>query len=130
MSKTGRPPLNPSPEQRRTVEEMSMCGISQDRIAKVIGCSSRTLRGRFKVELEAGGDKLRAEVVAGLFAAARKGNVAALKRLEELSRLATTSKPVQSAAPGGKKAAAAARAKTVADTGRFRPVGTPAHGRH
>lgn len=129
MPKAGRPPLEPTPEQRRTVEEMSMCGIAQDRIAKVIGCSSRTLRSRFRGELAAGGDRLRAEVIAGLFAAAGKGNVAALKRLEELARLAEASMAPKAVAPAGVKATAAARAKAVAASGRFRPIGVPALGK-
>jgi len=123
--KLGRPPFEPTAEHRRTVEEMTMCGFPQDRIASVFGCTSRTLRKHFKRELETGADRLRAEVIGGLFTLAGKGNVAALKRLEELGRVTEAGRAPKVVAPDGKKVLDGKRAEAVAASPRFKSTGPP-----
>jgi predicted transcriptional regulator len=84
----GRPAFKPTALHRRRVEEYVCAGMSQDAIAKVLGISDETLRKHFTVELETGAQRRRAEVISLLFANARKGNVSAQKKLEEMSKMA------------------------------------------
>lgn len=88
MAVTGRPPFKATPALRRKVEELTMCGMSQEVVARAIGCSHPTLVKHFPDELTFGLAKKRAEVIAMLFKSAKGGNVTAQKKLEEMSRLA------------------------------------------
>jgi hypothetical protein len=83
--KRGRPAFKPTQLHRRKVEQYTACGMSHDGIAKALGISDETLRKHFAEELSSGKAKRRAEVVDILFAAARKGNVAAAKTLEQMT---------------------------------------------
>ena len=71
---------------RRKVEQYVCCGMSQDEIADVFGISDETLRKHFAIELQCGARKKRAEIIDMLFTTARKGNVTAQKKIEEMSR--------------------------------------------
>lgn len=104
----GRPTFEPTEEQRLDVEEMVACGMRQDDIARAVGISTPTLVKRFADELAGGGARRRAEVVKMLFGAARKGNVAAQKKLEEMTARAMAAEAFQAPAetPKGKKEAA------------------------
>jgi hypothetical protein len=56
-------------------------GIPQPTIAAVLGCCERTLRNYFAVELETGRGVKRAQNLERLEAAAKRGNVSAMKAL-------------------------------------------------
>lgn len=87
-SGAGRPVFRPSIEQRQTVEEMKFCGDSDEVIARAIGIDPDTLRKHFVDELADGYAQRRKEIVLMLFREARSGNASALRRLEEIGRLA------------------------------------------
>ena len=52
-------------------------GVPQDDIAKIVGCSAKTLRKRFRDELDRGVAEANAIIAGCLFAAAKAGNIAA-----------------------------------------------------
>lgn len=81
-----RPAYRPTPEQRLSVEQMVSCGVSQDTIARALDINRETLAKHFKDELETGGARRRQEIVDLMYAQARKGNVTAIKRLEEMTQ--------------------------------------------
>lgn len=91
----GRPPYKPTIETRRIVEEMKFCGESENTIARALGIDPDTLRKHFVDELADGHAQRRKEVVGLLFETARKGNVAAIKKLEELGRAAGAAEAVE-----------------------------------
>ena len=80
-SKRGRPPFNPTTKQRDLVMLLTAGGLTETAIAAVLGCCERTLRNCFKVELETGRGVARARVLEQLAAAAKRGNVSAMKAL-------------------------------------------------
>ncbi len=72
INKGGRPPFEPTEEQRRIVSVMAAGGFQQLAIAHALGISDATLRKYFADELEGGGAKAHASVVANLFKQATK----------------------------------------------------------
>jgi hypothetical protein len=52
-------------------------GVPQDDIAKIVGCSPKTLRKRFRDELDRGAAEANAIVAGCLFAQAKAGSIAA-----------------------------------------------------
>jgi len=80
-SKRGRPPFSPTAKHRDRVMLLAAGGIPQPAIAAVLGCCERTLRSCFKTELETGRGVARARVLEQLAAAAKRGNVSAMKAL-------------------------------------------------
>ena len=112
MSEAGRPPFKSTPGLRRKVEELVCCGMSQDEVARAIGCSAPTLVKHFGEALTTGVARKRAEIIGMLFKAAKKGNVTAQKKLEEMSRVVSASesfeRPARPARVGKKEEAAAA----------------------
>lgn len=68
----GRPPFQPTEEQRRIVNVMAAGGFQQVAIAHALGISDNTLRKYFAEELEVGGAKAHATVVANLYKQATK----------------------------------------------------------
>ncbi len=84
--KRGRPEFKPTKAVRRKVEECVAAGMSQDAIARAIGCDPKTLLKHFPDELATGLAKKKAEAIALLWKAAkgRKPNVAAVKKLIEM----------------------------------------------
>jgi transposase-like protein len=120
MSKRGRPAFKPTATQRRIVREMKSVGESDERVAQALGIDSNTLRKHFRTQLDHGLAIQRREIVAMLYTSARSGNVSAMKRLEELSRVAGAAAHfVDEVAPKppelGKKEAAAQAALTAGD---------------
>jgi predicted transcriptional regulator len=119
----GRPAFKPTQLHRRKVEQYVCGGMSHDAIAKVLGVSDETLRKHFAAELSTGAERRRAEVIDLLFASARKGNVTAQKKLEEMSgrsvaEAAFTAPEAEDAKPAkvpklGKKEVAAQDAETA-----------------
>jgi hypothetical protein len=71
-NKGGRPPFEPTEEQRRIVNVMSAGGFQQLAIAYALGISDNTLRKYFADELAAGGSKAHAMVVGNLYRQATK----------------------------------------------------------
>jgi hypothetical protein len=79
--KRGRRPFNPTAKHRDRVALLAAAGIPQPAIAAVLGCCERTLRNYFAVELETGRGVKRAQNLERLEAAAKRGNVSAMKAL-------------------------------------------------
>lgn len=92
--KPGRPAYRPSIEDRRTVEQMKFCGESENTIARALNIDPDTLRKHFVDEIADGHAQRRKEVIGLMFDAARGGNVAAIKKLEEMGRIAAASEAV------------------------------------
>jgi len=63
---------------REKVRYLSGVGVRQDDIAKIIGCAPKTLRKRFRAELDRGVAEANASMAGYLFAAAKAGNIAAI----------------------------------------------------
>ncbi len=63
---------------REKVRCLAGMGVSQEDIAKIIGCAPKTLRKRFRVELNRGVAEANATIAGYLFAAAKSGNIAAI----------------------------------------------------
>lgn len=126
-SKGGRPPYRPSIEDRQTVEEMKFCGESERVIARALRIDPDTLRKHFEDELADGHAARRKEVIGLLFKAARADNVTAIKRLEEMGRVAGAAEAVKArevkAPRTGKKEEQQAAANRVA--GKFEPPAPP-----
>lgn len=83
--KRGRPPYKASAKQRRTVEEMRSCGESVASIARALDIDEDTLLKHFEQELAHGQSRRRREVIELLYRNARRGNVSAQKRLEQMT---------------------------------------------
>jgi hypothetical protein len=63
---------------RENVLHLAGLGVPQNDIAKIVGCSPKTLRKRFRDELDRGAAEANAIVAGCLFAAAKAGNTAAM----------------------------------------------------
>jgi DNA-binding CsgD family transcriptional regulator len=115
MANRGRPSFEVTPSLQRQVEELVACGMTENEIAGAIGCSRPTLRAHFRDQLKTGRAKRRAEVVRLLFASARRGNVAAQKKLMELTATAATEASAPWPRRLGKKEQAELDAQTAAE---------------
>jgi hypothetical protein len=94
-AKRGRPEYRPTLKERETVEQMKFCGESENTIARSLGIDVGTLRKHFGEELESGHANRRREVIGYLFEAAASKNVAAIKKLEEMGRIASAADAVK-----------------------------------
>jgi hypothetical protein len=63
---------------RERARYLAGVGVRQDDIAKIIGCSPKTLRKRLRDELDRGVAEANATICGYLFAAAKAGNIAAI----------------------------------------------------
>ena len=63
---------------REKVRYLAGVGVRQDDIAKIIGCAPKTLRKRFRDELDRGVAEANATVCGYLFVAAKAGNIPAI----------------------------------------------------
>lgn len=72
INKGGRPPFEPTEEQRRIVNVMTAGGFQQQAIADALAISKHTLLKYFRAELDAGGAKANGMVVANLYRQATK----------------------------------------------------------
>src|SRR3954465_10018392 len=63
---------------REKVRYLAGVGVRQDDIARIIGCAPKTLRGRFRDELDRGVAGANATICGYLFAAAKAGNISAI----------------------------------------------------
>lgn len=68
----------PTELMRGKVKYLAGVGVRQDDIAKIIGCSPKTLRRRFRDELDRGLAEATATVAGYLFNKAKEGNIAAI----------------------------------------------------
>jgi hypothetical protein len=73
-----RPAFVVNDEMRERVRYLAGVGVRQDDIAKIIGCAAKTLRKRFREELDRGVAEANAAVAGYLFAAAKAGHIAAM----------------------------------------------------
>jgi hypothetical protein len=62
---------------REKVRHLAGLGVPQDDIAIIIGCAAKTLRKRFRGELDRGAAEANAMISGYLFAAAKAGNTTA-----------------------------------------------------
>jgi hypothetical protein len=62
---------------REKVRYLAGLGVRQDDIAEIIGCAPKTLRKRFRDELDRGVAEANATIAGYLFAAAKAGNITA-----------------------------------------------------
>jgi hypothetical protein len=63
---------------REKVRHLAGLGVPQDDIARLLGCAPKTLRKRFRDELDRGVAEANAMISGSLFAAAKAGNIAAI----------------------------------------------------
>jgi hypothetical protein len=74
----GRPPYRPSDEERKEVSLMNSVGIPQEQIALFLGIGAKTLRKRFRHELNTSAIVANTKVLTSLFEMATTGrNVSA-----------------------------------------------------
>jgi hypothetical protein len=73
-----RPAFVVNDAMRERVRYLAGVGVRQDDIAKIIGCAAKTLRKRFRDELDRGVAEANATVCGYLFAAAKAGNISAI----------------------------------------------------
>lgn len=106
---------------------MKFCGESDNTIARALSIDPDTLRKHFGDELADGHAQRRKEVIGLMFDAARAGNVAAIKKLEEMGRAAGAAAAVKAREPKaaklGKKEEQQAAARRVG--GKFAPPAPP-----
>lgn len=136
MARRGRPSFKPTRANRDKVCELLSVEMTQEDIARVIGCTVPTLRKHFREELKTGAAVKRAEVIGMLYVTAKKGNASAQRHLEAMTRVSTAAAAMRArgeettgagaSAPEeklGKKAAAKAAAGKVEGT--FAPAAPP-----
>jgi len=104
--KRGRKPFRPTDALRRDVEIYVGGGMSQDAIARAIGCSTPTLVKYFSDELANGAARRRAAALKKLDKAAREGKVNAILKLEAMARMTVAAGSAHSAAPAPQPAEA------------------------
>lgn len=122
-----RPAFKPTVAQRRKVAAAAAGGMSHDSIALALGITRPTLLKYFDAELTTGAAQKRIEALDALFAAAKRGNVSAIKAVLLVSGAVEPPQPPASkegekpeAAPAlsgrlGKKEAAQIAAVSAAD---------------
>lgn len=72
-----RPAFVATDTMRERVRYLAGVGVPQDDIARIIGCAPKTLRKRFRDDLDRGAAEAIATVAGYLFANAKAGNVTA-----------------------------------------------------
>lgn len=75
---TGRPPFEPTDEQRRLVEQLASFGLKHEEIGAVIGISHVTLAKYFENELATASVKANAKVAHSLFKKCLEGDNTAM----------------------------------------------------
>jgi hypothetical protein len=73
----GRRAHQPDPSQRRQVEALAAYGIPETDISRVVGIDPKTLRKRYRDELDLGATKANAQMAGFLFNSGKNGNVTA-----------------------------------------------------
>lgn len=77
----GRPAHHPSDMQRRLVQMLASQGIPQAEICRVLGVSEKTLRKRYRRQLDVGAAKLEAALIGHLLRIAGGRGAVALKAI-------------------------------------------------
>ena len=77
MPKT-KPPHEPTPEMRQTVQLHATVGTTQEDIARIIGIDAKTLRKHYRDELDLSRAKANATIGGALFNKAKGGDTAAM----------------------------------------------------
>ena len=72
-----RKPFAVNDAMRERVRCLAGLGVRQDDIARIVGCAPKTLRKRFRDDLDRGAAEAIATVASQLFANAKAGNVTA-----------------------------------------------------
>ncbi len=81
---TGRPPFQPTDDQRKLVEQLAAFGIPMDKMVQMINGTNgkpitvKTLRKHFETELETGELKANTKIAQCLYKQATGGNVTAI----------------------------------------------------
>jgi len=83
-SRRGRPRYVPSRADRARVDLLVAAGWTPGQIARTLGVTEPTVRRAYADEIETGALRKRAENLARIDSAARKGNVTAMRTLAEL----------------------------------------------
>lgn len=136
MARTGRPTFQVTAKHRRQVAELIACGMTQDDVARAIGCTKPTLLKHFPEELRTGAAQKRAEVLGMLYRNARKGNVSAQRHLEAMTRVGVAAEAVANRGGDGEPPAQAPQAEKMGKkqlqqaaaekvTGKFAPPAPP-----
>jgi hypothetical protein len=73
-----RKPFLVNDEMREKVRYLAGLGVPQDSISKIIECAPKTLRLRFREDLDRGAAEAIATIAGCLFLAAKRGNVTAM----------------------------------------------------
>jgi hypothetical protein len=74
MSEMGRPKFEPTAENERICSLGVAFGLTHEQIAKLVGCSAKTLRKHFQHALDTGKEKLIMSLGTKLFSKAMKGD--------------------------------------------------------
>ena len=74
MKDTGRPTIEKTPEMERVCSLGVAFGLTHEQIAKLIGCSPKTLRKHFQNALETGKEKLTMAIGGQLYKKAMNGD--------------------------------------------------------
>lgn len=77
--KVGRPAYEPTPAERHKVAISAAGGMTHAQISSLLGISADTLEKYFAVELTRGAMEKRAEILAALFKAAKRGSASAAR---------------------------------------------------
>lgn len=134
QNKGGRPAWQPSIADRTAVEQMKYVGESDAMIARSLKVDVDTLRKHCSYELENGYANRRSQITKLMFEAADKGNVSAIKRLDEMGKISRAAaavnergdpKPDMKPAKLGKKEERQVAAERVASSGKFSPPEPP-----
>jgi hypothetical protein len=80
---SGRPPFEPTEDQREKVRVCKAGGMSNEAIAIALGIAPHTLTKHFFADVELGAAKVTAEILMARYHSAKAGNVAAQNRLLE-----------------------------------------------
>jgi hypothetical protein len=120
----GRPPFQPTEEQRRTVSIAAGGGMSHEVIAISLGIDRKTLEKHFEAELSTVAYQRRVEVIEAMHMSALKGNVSAQRAYLQLEpALAVPPDGAEGKPkPVGKKEQADADAKTAAANSAWRDL--------
>ena len=72
-----RKPFIATPALRKKVHSLAAVGTPQEDIARIIGCTGKTLRKHFRYEINVAAAEANAAVIGALFKSAMEGNLGA-----------------------------------------------------
>jgi type IV secretory pathway VirB6-like protein len=82
---SGRPPFEPTDEDREKVRVLKAGGMSNEAIATAVGIAVHTLTKHFSTDLEVGAAKITAEIMMARYNSAKAGNVSAQNKVLEMA---------------------------------------------